>query len=271
MKRMIPPLLLGLALALSACAPNSPVPTATATPVPTVSATPSPAPTETATLSPTPVAAPVWGIQSDSYVQTAADHPDVTLVEGRFDLPYIENATGIVAYTAVNNWYAQLLKDLKSDLQAAVAQAQDDYETALALGDPFSGSSHEADYELMYQTEDTVSILRTHYGHSSGPYPTLIYLADRFDLTTGAYLRFADFFNDSDEAEHLALTEIIRQGAEHPEYDQNSIASAFSRENFYPTTEGFVFFYQPQTLNPQAATKPEFLVPYSLLEGLLSR
>ena len=269
MKRMLPPLLLGLALTLSACAPTPPAPTATVTPVPTVSAAPSPSPT--APVSPTPAAAPVWGVQSDVYVQPADGHPDVTLAEAKFDLPYIENAAGVAAYTAVNAWYAQLIKDLKSDVQATVAQLQDDYETSLALGDPFTGYSHEAIYEIMYQTEDAVSILRTHYGHSSGPYPSLLFLADRFDLTTGTYLRFADFFTDVDKAEALVLEEVTRQGAEHPEYDQAAVASAFSRENFYPSAKGLVFFYQPQTLTPQATTRPEFLVPYSLLEGLLNR
>ena len=35
-----------------------------------------------------------------------------------------------------------------------------------------------------------VSILRTHYGHTGGTYPTLLYMADHFDLTTrrGAHL-----------------------------------------------------------------------------------
>ncbi len=271
MKPMLPPLLLGLALALSACAPNKSVPTAPVTPTPTVTVSAAPSPTPVESVSPTPAAAPVWGVQSDDYVQTAQGHPDVILVEGKFDLPYIDNADGVAAYGAVNAWYAKLLKDLKGDVQAAVAQQQDEYETALALGDPFTGYSHEATYQVVYQTGDTAAILRTHYGHSSGPYPSLLFLADRFDLNTGAYLRFANFVTDADKAEAVVLKEVKRQGAGRAEYDQGAVASAFSLENFYPTEEGFVFFYQPQTLTPQAATRPEFLVPYSLLEGLLSR
>lgn len=269
MKRMVAPLMLGLLLSLSACAPAADKPTATPVPSPTSTAAPSPA--TTAEPAATPAPAPVWGEQTDTFRQTHPDKPDVVLVEGTFSLPHIENADGVAAYAAINDYYARMLEDLKNDLSETVAQALDDYETAQALGDAFASSSNEQTFEVVYESESTVSVLRTHYGFSSGPYPTLLYMADRFDLSTGAFLKFDQFFTDPARAEELIRAEVVRQGAGQTDYNQDAIASAFNREYFYPTAEGFVFYYQPQILNPQAATKPEFLVPYSLLEGLLSR
>lgn len=272
MKRIAMSLLLGLLVTLTACNGAVDKPTGSPTPVPTTttSAVPSPtAPQPTASAIP----APEWGELADTFVQTHPDHPDVVLLEGSFSLPYIENADGVDPYAAFNAWYEQLLTDLKDDLKAEVAQALDDYETTTALGDTFTPSTVEHDFEVMYHTETTCAVLRTHYGFSGGPYPTLLYMADCFDMTTGAFLKFENFFADPDKAAEIILNHIIgvAGSVSSVQYDMNAVASAFNREYFYPTAEGFVFYYQPQILNPQAATKPEFLVPYSLLEGLLSR
>lgn len=275
MKRILP-LLLGLLLVLTACKPSTnagpdgpigPSPSTTPTPSATVTATPTPPPEPTVTAAP----APQWGVLSDAVEQRHPDHADAVLVEGSFSLPNIDNAAGVSAYAAINSWYAKLMDGLKSDVAAEAAQALDDYEASTALGDAFAGYSTEQTYEITYETDKTVSILRTHYGFSSGPYPTLLYMADRFDLGTGAFLNFAGFFTDDAKAEEIIRAEVVRQGAEQTDYNQDAIASAFQRENFYLTADGFVFYYQPQILNSQAATKPEFLVPYALLEGLMSR
>ena len=266
MRRLLLPLFLGLMLTLSACSPAPEV-----SPSPTAPSSPSPVPTVTVTPAPEAVA-PVWGTQTGSYRETVPGHPDLMLVEGNFSLPHIENAAGIPSYTAINGGYETLLSNLKKDVQDNVPLALDDYETARSLEIPFLGYSDEEEYQVIYQSETTAAILRTHFAHSSGTFPSVIYLVDRFDLQTGAILRFADFFTDPDRAEAIILAEVKRQGAEHPEYDQEVIPLVFQREFFYPTETGLLFFYQPLTLkNDQAAVKPEFLVPYSILEGFLSR
>lgn len=268
MKRILLPLTLGLLLTLTACNspvdagrddPGTPSPSTTVSVAPTVSVSPSPAPAE----------APVWESSGGSCSFT--DEDGTILVQGNFSLPRIQNADGVDAYAAINSWYEQLLSDLKSDTMANAAQAQDDYATSKALGDPFAGYSDEEIYEITHEDGRSVSILRTHFGYTSGPYPTLLYMADHFDLTTGVPLKFADFFPASDKAETFVRGEVARQAAGHDDYDQGAVATAFNREYFYLTEEGFVFYYQPQTLNPQAATKPEFLVTYDQLEEYLDR
>ncbi len=272
MKRYLLPLIFGVLLTLSACKPAADTGhdnSGTPSPAPTVSQTAAPTPTPLPTPTPTPIAPPVWGSRVFECNQAHPDKPEVILVAGSFTLPYIENADASPAYAAINGFYEDLAEGLKSDTLSYVSQAKDDYNTDQALGDPFMYYSDEETFEVKHQTETTVSILRTHYGHISGPYPTLLYMADRFDLTTGSTMGFADFFTDAQAAETMIIDEVKRQGAEHPEYDQRAIATAFNREYFYPTAEGFVFYYQPQTLAPNAAGLPEFLVPYSLIKGLL--
>lgn len=263
MKRFLPTLL--LALTLSACSSDTPAPTPSS-PAPSAPVSPS----VSATPAPTTAAPPIWGIQTGEYRQTVTDQPDQPLVEGLFTLPHIENADGSAPYSAINRWYAQLLDDLKGDVTSNVAQAMDDYDSSRSLGLPFPGYSDEEVYALVYQSADTAAILRTHYAYTGDTYPTLLYMVDRFDLQTGAILSFADIFTDPEGAQAIILAEIERQGTARGGYDLAALTSAFQREYFYPTEEGFLFFYQPLTLNDQAAEKPEFLVPYALLEGLFT-
>lgn len=272
MKRVFPPLLLGLLLALTACKP-APEPSASPAPLPspTVSETapsvtpPGPSPTEVR------IPAPVWGSQVSECSQANPDDGSITLVTGSFTLPHVENAGDVPAYAAINRYYEDLAEGLKSDALADVSLALDDYRTAQALGDPFTAFSSEETYQVVHETESTAVILRVHYGHYGGPYPSLLYMVDAFDLTTGQVLAFSDFFSDAERAEEIIRAEILRQGAGHAEYDQSALASAFQKENFYPTEEGFVFYYQPGTLSPNAAGLSSFTVPYDLLDGLLSR
>lgn len=279
MKAILLPLTLGLLFTLTACAPKPPVATAEPTPpAPTAPALPTPtppvvptAPTVETPPAPTPAVrpAPEWGELEDSLTQHHPDKGDVVLLEGYFSLPYIENAAGVASYEAFNDDYRRLLEDMKNDLLGELAQALDDYETATALGDPFSPYSVEQAFEVVYHSERAVSVLRTHYGFSDSPYPTLLYMADRFDMETGARLNFMDFFTDEAEAAGQVKAEVLCQAASHADYNQATVDSAFQRENFYLTEAGFVFYYQAQTLNTDAAVRPEFTIPYDLLEGLL--
>lgn len=270
MKRVLPPLLLGLLLTLTACKPaRDPAPALT----PSHSATQTVPPTAPPEPTPTEVqaSAPVWGSQISECSQADPDDGSILLVTGRFALPHIENAGGVPAYAAINRYYEELAKGLKSDALADVSLALDDFRTAQALGDPFTAFSSEETYKVVHETDDTAVILRTHYGHYGGPYPSLLYMADAFDLSTGRVLAFSDFFSDAGRAEEIIRAEILRQGGAHPEYDQSALASAFQKENFYPAEDGFVFYYQPGTLSPNAAGLSSFIVPYDLLDGLLSR
>lgn len=265
MEHRLIPVLLGAVLLLSACADKSPAatPAPDGAPTPTVSA--SAAPTPTPELS----GPPVWGEQV-SDCQRVND-AGVVLVEGRFALPYIENAGTSAAYAAVNDWYLDLSAGLRSDTLANESLAADDYAVSAATGDPFTGYYDEETYRIEYESARLVNILRTHYGYTGGVYPSLFYLSDRFDLTTGSVLAFGDFFTDPDAARELVLAEIGRQAAEREELaalPAETLRETFRQEDFYLSEGGLIFYYQPGLLGPHAADAPKFTIPLSLLGEL---
>ncbi len=259
-------------LLLSACSPKSgeaePTPIyPTRRPsasVPAVSATPQP--TATPAL---PVQPPVWGEQTSDCTKTLDEDESVVLVQGEFSLPYIENAEGNKAYEAINLWYLNLSAGLRSDTLANAPMAGDDYAASKSMGYSFTPYTDEETYEITWESEGMVSILRTHYGLTGGVYPQILYLSDCFDLSTGERLSFADCFSDPEGAAQTALDEILRQAAQRPELSAEEVEGAFDRENFYLTEEAVVFFYQPEVLAPHAVGGCEFPVPRELLEGLL--
>ena len=163
---------------------------------------------------------------------------------------------------------------LRSDTLANAGQADADYALSKSMGYAFTYYTDEESYEITHQTDRMVSILRTHYGHTGGTYPTLLYMADHFDLTTGEVLTFDDFFTDPDAAAAIALEEVLRQAAQGDAngttYDAALAESLFKRENFYLTADAVVFFYQPQDLAPNAAGAPTFPVDRSLFGDLLA-
>ena len=288
MRRRIFSLAAGLLLVLSACAPAGPqsseeliYPTShpSSTPSPTESQAPQPTPEGTASPATTEsqaaqAEAPVWGVQESECSQSDDEDPDVLLVQGKFSLPLIENAEGVAAYEAINQWYLNLSAGLRSDTLANAGQADADYALSKSMGYAFIYYTDEETYEITHQTDRLVSILRTHYGHTGGTYPTLLYMADHFDLTTGAVLTFDDFFTDPDAAAAIALEEVLRQAAQGDAngvtYDAALTERLFNRENFYLTADAVVFFYQPQDLAPNAAGAPTFPVPRSLFGDLLA-
>ena len=296
MKRRILSLAAGLLLVLSACAPAGPqssegliYPTShpSSTPSPTetqpvetqpVETQPpvsdTPAPTETQPVETPQAAAPVWGVQESECSQNDDEDKDVMLVQGKFSLPLIENAEGVAAYEAINQWYLNLSAGLRSDTLANAGQADADYALSKSMGYAFTYYTDEESYEITHETDRMVSILRTHYGHTGGTYPTLLYMADHFDLTTGEVLTFDDLFTDPDAAASIALQEVLRQAAQGDAngttYDTALAESLFNRENFYLTADAVVFFYQPQDLAPNAAGAPTFPVDRSLFGDLLA-
>ena len=284
MRRRIFSLAAGLLLVLSACAPagpqsseeliyptshpsSAPSPTESQAPQPTPEGTASPATTESQAAQ---AEAPVWGVQESECSQADDEDTDVLLVQGRFSLPLIENAEGVAAYEAINQWYLDLSAGLRSDTLANAGQADADYALSKSMGYAFTYYTDEETYEITHQTDRLVSILRTHYGHTGGTYPTLLYMADHFDLTTGAVLTFADFFTDPDAAAAIALEQVVSQAAQGGVYDAGLAEELFKRENFYLTDDAVVFFYQPQDLAPNAAGAPSFPVDRSLFGDLLA-
>lgn len=273
MKRRMLPLLGALLFLLAACSPKDPAPTVSptpsVTPAPTVSQTPEPTPTPTPTQAP----APVWGEQVSECSRYDKTEGDVLLVSGKFSLPLIENAGGVAAYEAINNYYLDLSAGLRSDTLANAPQAAEDYTLSKAMDYPFSPYSDEETFEIKRETSRMVSVLRTHYGYTGGVYPTLLYLSDNFDLTTGEKLTFADFFTDPDQAETL-IRSTLQTAADHGVDDDeavrlNALLTSFKRENFYLTDDAMVFFTQPDQDTPHAAGAAEGSVSFTALGGLL--
>ncbi len=253
-----------LCLALSACAVVEHDPTPTPPPsLPTAQPTPEPA------LRPSPE----WGEQ----VYMTAFAPEGRLDEPVFipdyRLPLIQNAQGIPSYEAINAYYAAALDDLAVSAAEVGGWAIDDYLTTQATGDPFFDYVDTETYELTMESQTRVSVLRSHYSNSGGPYPVLYPLSDTFDLTTGARLGFADLFSCSaQEAKERVLDAVLSLNAQgtysKTVLDETMLKNAFSEENFYLTEDAFTVYF-PNADLPQAIGTPTFAVPYTDLEDIL--
>ena len=236
---------------------------------------PSAAPASTPPAVPTaePLPAPEWGEQVYTTAFVAEGRADPVFVP-EYRLPRIENADGIPAYEAINAYYAAALEDLSISSSDLAAWAMDDFAVTQATGDPFFEYVDTERYELTMESATRVSVLRSHYSNSGGPYPTLYPLSDTFDLTTGERLSFASLFScpaqEAEERVWAALAGLNAQGAySGVVLDEATLKAAFSPENFY-LTESALTVYIPSAELPQAVGIPTFAIPYADLEDILT-
>jgi len=255
------PLLLSLLICLTGCS--------------TVAehASPSPTPAESAQPAPAEVPAPEWGEQV--YMTAfAAEGRDEPVFSPEYRLPKIDNAAGIGAYEAINDYYAAALDKLAVSASDLAAWAVDDYKTARATGDPFYPYVDTEDHQIALQTGQVVSILRSHYNNTGGPSPQLYPIGDTFDLATGARLTFADLFTcGPTEAAARVLDLLLEQNAQGAYrgavLDEEALRQAFEPEQFYLTEEALTLFF-PEGDLPSALGSPTFAIPYSDLEDIWS-
>lgn len=251
---------LALCLLLTACA--------------TVEHDPTPAPTPTPEPTPTaePLPAPEWGEQVYMTAFVADGRLDPVFIP-EYRLPLIKNADGVPGYEAINAYYAAALDDLAISSSDLAAWAMDDFAVTQATGDPFFDYVDMESYEITMSSPARVSILRSHYSNSGGPYPTLYPISDTFDLTTGARLGFADLFSCSaDEAEGRIWEAVLALNADgaysNTVLDETTLKNAFSPEDFYLTESAFTVYFQSGDFSRAIGT-PTFAVPYTDLEDIL--
>ena len=279
------PILLAAALALllAACGrtsgpaqdtsvPEESVPLESASPAPTetaegTDAPESPAPTESGDPE---TAEPVWTDQVFAEDITAADGTVVMSVDYVF--PAIEDAGSVPAWQKISDYYTQEGKAYMDTARELAGYAEGDYEVAQVMGEDFLPYGESHSYRIAYQGGGVVSIVRSYYANSvtGAAHPANYQFSEQFDLETGDALTLSTFFSDFTTAREEIL-DLLAQKAAGAGYTREDLAGQFNESYFYLTEEGFVFYYQPDTLAPYAAGLLEFSIPYGELEDLLAR
>lgn len=254
-------------LALSACASPAALPSPTASPAPTAAAAPSATPSPTPTLESTPIPLVEPQVTTHTFSQDFAAEDGTIVLSVAYALPSIENRDASPALEAIHNRYDQMGEDLLDNAATTAQDAIADYEISSQAGLAFHPTTEEMSFEVTFLSRRVLSIARQFYASTEGAaHPTVLRLSDSFDLQDGRKLAFADFFTDSDTAAQRALKAvqnsdtIAQLGVSAAE-----VEVAFQPEQFYLTQEGFVFWFQPDTLGP-SNSPIEVSVPYSALE-----
>ena len=247
-----------LALALSSCA--APGPAETTTPAPT----PDP-PSETGSS----LAEPIWTDQDFSHDFTASDGTVVMSVDYRF--PDIQNYSQDPAWSAIHDYYAAEGTAYLENAQELAGYASGDYEVARTMGQDFLPYGETHSYQVAFQTDALVSLVRSYYSNSvsGAAYPINYQFSETFDLATGARLSLEDCFTDAGAARERILDTLAEAGQD-AGFTREALEQQFNDAYFYLTEDHFIFYYQPDTLAPHAAGLLEFSVPYDGLRDLLA-
>ena len=252
LKKILLPGLL-LALALTACAPAP------------AENTPSPTPVET---TPAPEAL-TWTDQDFSQDFTAADGTVVMSVDYIF--PDIQNYSQNPAWTAIHDYYAAEGAAYLENARELAVYAAGDYDVAQDLGEDFLPYGEAHSYRVSLQTDTLASLVRSYYANSvtGAAHPANYQFSETFDLATGKQLALDSFFTDPTAARSCILDTLSEAGQD-AGFTRQALEAEFNDAYFYLTEEGFVFYFQPDTLAPYAAGLLEFSVPYDSLQDLLT-
>ena len=268
------PLMLALVLALSACTSGGPSNTRTPAASSTTPASPTPsssgAPQDAAPSSPSPTPQVLtWSEQTFQRDYTAEDGTLVMSVNDVF--PDVENADQNPAWSEISSYYAAEGAAYMATAGELAGYAADDYAVTKATGGEFLPFGEESGYRFSLETEDLVSVVRSYYANSvtGAAHPANYQFSEQFDLATGERLTLSSFFTDP-EAARTRILETLSGKDALSGYSADTLSSEFKDEYFYLTEDGFVFYFQPDTVAPYAAGLLEFSIPYSELEDLLS-
>lgn len=131
-------------------------------------------------------------------------------------------------------------------------------------------------FSVMENTTERLSILReTILTNVQTEETTITEQAETFRLSDGALLLAGDFFSVDEAAWTNRVVDILRRNiSETPGYSEsldpqwsNLLWSAFDKDQFYVTPEGFGVFYQAGALGREEAL--HFEIPWTELQGII--
>lgn len=252
-----------LALALTACQPAAgPEAPPSSTPAPVE--TPAPLP---ATPTPTPAEPPLWGESTVSQDFFAGDGESLVL-RLHCVLPHVDNPDACPAGEAINAWYA-------AEGRSRLLEAEDQYELQVAdfdvsavAGFQFQPMSQEMTSQVVYEDNGVISVRRELYVNFGGAHPQVYRLSEQFDAATGQRLAFADLFTDAEGVmEQVASAFLERTELGEAGLTREEVAVACQPENFYLTSEGYVFWIQAESL-PALHSPLEVTLSFDSLSAL---
>lgn len=234
----------------------------------------SPAPS--AATDPSPVVTtwePIWGPQVFELNTTDPD-TGIVVITVRYSLPDITNPGAPEPYSALREYYDEKGKELQNTARDLASAAHEDFDFARENGYDFYPYTDEQDYELKLDTEQYVSVLRTHYSYLGGAHGEVCFFSDTFDMTTGELMTLDQIFTvSSDVYMPRILTEIKDTqrltNDETPVFDETALEDAFDPDCFYLTPDTLVIYYQVYSLGSHALGAPEFSIPREALEDIL--
>lgn len=237
---------------------------------------PSPEPSDMPEPTPTAsVGDPAWDVSEYGFVKTDEETGD-TLLNAKYILPQITNASGVPQWTAINEYYAAEGETLQQGAEEMANNAQDNYDFDKAMNYEFFPYADEQNYEMKLNTDQYVSILRTHYEYAGGAHGGAYYFSDTFNMATGELMELDDVFTvPSGEYDKRILAEVKELAAlmvtEDGErlIDESALESTFDHNCFYLTDDALVIYYQTYSLGPYAMGAPEFPIPRNALEDIL--
>lgn len=204
----------------------------------------------------------------DYYLDCSVKSADGTVIlTGSVAYPQFENPDG-EGMAALNEMYRTSAEEYIAWLQNNTYQlAEEAYQNSKA-GGIFLPYSFYKTFDVTYDHEDIISIVDYHSDFTGGAYTTETKLGATYQLSTGSLLSPYNILSGSEEEINqkveAAFSALIDESPDaFVENAKEIVKENLSTMNFYLTSEGVTFFFQPDHIAPRAAGYPEISFPYT--------
>jgi len=129
------------------------------------------------------------------------------------------------------------------------------------------------DYKIGYNQNGLLSVVFSDYQFAGGAHGSTLQSSYTFDLQTGEDLTLSKILDDDKNyttyIDSMIRNEIDKKVATGDLFELVTFKSIGKNPAFYLAEEGIVFYFQQYEYFPYAAGIQEFVIPYSVLKGMI--
>ncbi|MGC8820616.1 MAG: DUF3298 and DUF4163 domain-containing protein [Fervidobacterium sp.] len=187
------------------------------------------------------------------------------IVKIHVEIPRLRNLKSVAFEQDINE---EIESKIRQFVQQIKSTSQEDFKSGIQRF-PYEAYVKT---QLRYNDGKIISFVVYYYGYTGGAHGSTIFDTYNIDIENLRVLKLYDIIQE--DAEKVVKQEIVRQIEERKsDFFEDATATVFSKDistmRFVISKEGITFIFDQYELAPYSTGMPEFVLPWSILDGFL--
>ena len=216
---------------------------------------------------------PPYTVRFETLTEKITNDDGTLIYTISYTYPIINSAKKDDAVKKLNEKFKTEAEKLSNDIKnnGFVEKAKTTAKTAMGDNKEFYPHSSTVNYALQYNGGNIMSFLKTEENYTGGTSITYYSEGLTYNVETGKEYALSDVF----EAKNLGLVKILRNGFKtelsgnkeifkgKTDFTEEEISNNMSNLKWYLSSDGIVFFFNPNTIIPDVNEIPQFEYSYT--------